>query len=83
MGNILFVGQTNSNDGDVSDNHGDYDGWLVKVNPNTFDIIRSKTLGTANYEAAYNIYEIRGNLFVPVAIPKLHIQLPALRAWKI
>ena len=63
-GNILFVGETNSNDGDVSGNHGDYDGWLVKVNPGTFDIINSKTIGTANYEAAYNIYEIKGDLFV-------------------
>jgi hypothetical protein len=63
-GNILFVGETNSNDGDVSANHGDYDGWLVKVNPNTFEIIASKTIGTANYDAAYNIYEINGNLFV-------------------
>ena len=63
-GNILIVGQTNSNDGDVSGNHGDYDGWLVKVNPNTFDIIKSTTIGTANYEAAYNIYEIKGDLFV-------------------
>jgi len=63
-GNILFVGETNSIDGDVSGNHGDYDGWLVKVNPNTFEIIGSKTIGTANYEAAYNIHEINGNLFV-------------------
>ncbi|HEU5168543.1 MAG TPA: hypothetical protein VFU29_23520 [Chitinophagaceae bacterium] len=63
-GNILLVAETNSNDGDVSGNHGDYDGWLVKVNPSTFDIIKSKTIGTANYEAAYNIYEINGDLFV-------------------
>ena len=63
-GNILFVGETNSNDGNVSGNHGDYDGWLVKVNPATFDIIKSKTIGTLNYETAYNIYEINGNLFV-------------------
>ena len=63
-GNILLVAETNSNDGDVSGNHGDYDGWLVKVNPNTFDIIKSTTIGTANYEAAYNIYEINGSLFV-------------------
>ena len=63
-GNILFVGQTNSNNGDVSGNHGDYDGWLVKVNPTTFSIIKSKTIGTLNYEAAYNIYEIKGDLFV-------------------
>jgi hypothetical protein len=63
-GDILFVGETNSNDGDVSGNHGNYDGWLVKVNPITFDIIKSKTIGTANYEAAYNIYKINGDLFV-------------------
>jgi hypothetical protein len=63
-GNILFVGETSSNDGNVSGNHGDYDGWLVKVNPVTFDIIKSTTIGTGNYEAAYNIYEINGNLFV-------------------
>jgi hypothetical protein len=63
-GDILFVGETNSNDGDVSGNHGDYDGWLAKINPASFDIIKSKTIGTANYEAAYNIYQIGGNLFV-------------------
>ena len=63
-GNILFVGETNSNDGDVSGNHGDYDAWLVKVNPGTFDIINSKTIGTTNYETAYNVHEINGSLFV-------------------
>lgn len=63
-GNILFVGETNSNDGDVSGNHGDYDGWLVKINASTFDIIGSKTIGSANYEAAYNIFQINESLFV-------------------
>jgi hypothetical protein len=63
-GDILFVGETISNDGDVSGNHGDYDGWIVKVDPNTFNIINQKTIGDASYDAAYNIYEINGNLFV-------------------
>jgi len=63
-GDILFVGETNSNDGDVSGNHGDYDGWIVKVDPNTFNIINQKTIGDASYDAAYNIYEINGSLFV-------------------
>ncbi|MEO7263409.1 MAG: hypothetical protein ABIW38_00785, partial [Ferruginibacter sp.] len=63
-GNILFVGETNSNDGDVSGNHGDYDGWLVKVNSASFDIIKSKTIGTAAYDAAYNVFEIDGDIFV-------------------
>ena len=63
-GSILFVGQTSSNDNDVSGNHGDYDGWIVKVDPTTFNIINSKTIGDAGYDAAYNIYEINGALFV-------------------
>lgn len=63
-GSILFVGETSSNDGDVSGNHGNYDGWLVKVDPSTFKIIKSKTIGSYSYEAAYNIYEINGDLFV-------------------
>jgi len=63
-GNILFVGQTSSNNGDVSGNHGDYDGWIVKVDPTTFNIINSKTIGDAAYDAAYNLYEINGYIFV-------------------
>jgi len=63
-GSIFFVGETSSNDGDVSGNHGDYDGWIVKVDPTTFNIINLKTIGDAAYDAAYNIYEINGALFV-------------------
>ena len=63
-GDILFVGETNSNDGDVFGNHGDYDGWIVKVDPNTFNIINQKTFGDASYDAAYNIYELNGDIFI-------------------
>jgi len=63
-GYILFTAETNSNDGDVSGNHGDYDGWVVKLNPSTFDIITSKTIGDANYDAAYTIHEINGFFLV-------------------
>ena len=63
-GNILFVGETSSNNGDVSGNHGNYDGWIVKVNPTTFDIINSKTIGDADWDEPYNIYEINGAIFV-------------------
>ncbi|MEO8087676.1 MAG: T9SS type A sorting domain-containing protein [Bacteroidota bacterium] len=32
-GGVIFAGLTLSNDGDVSGNHGGFDGWLVKLNP--------------------------------------------------
>ena len=63
-GNILFAAETNSNDGDVSGNHGDYDGWVVKLDSATFDIIQSKTIGNADYDALYNINEIKGHFLV-------------------
>jgi len=67
-GNILFAGETNSTDGDLSlstiDNHGDYDGWVVKVDPATLNIIKSTTVGDAAYDALYNIHEINGCIFV-------------------
>jgi hypothetical protein len=34
------------------------------LTPTTFNIINSKTVGDASYDAAYNIYEINGSLFV-------------------
>jgi len=67
-GNILFVCETNSTDGDLSlstiQNHGDYDGWVVKVDPATLNIIKSTTIGDAAYDALYNIHEINGYFFV-------------------
>lgn len=33
-GGYLMTGATRSTNGDVSENHGDYDLWLVKINPN-------------------------------------------------
>jgi hypothetical protein len=67
-GNILFVGETNSTDGDLSlsnkPNHGDYDGWVAKLDPITWTIIQSTTIGDAAYDALYNIHEINGYYFV-------------------
>jgi hypothetical protein len=67
-GNILFVGETNSTDGDPSlsnkPNHGNYDGWVVKLDPITWTIIQSTTIGDAAYDALYNIHEINGYYFV-------------------
>ncbi len=63
-GDILLAGESNSNDGDVAGNHGDYDAWIIKLNPATFDIIKTKTIGSPAFDAAYNIFEINGDLFI-------------------
>ena len=67
-GDIVFVGETNSTDGDLSlsnkPNHGDYDGWVVKIDPATWNILKSTTIGDAAYDALYNIHEINGYYFV-------------------
>ena len=67
-GNIVFAGETNSTDGDLSlsnkPNHGNYDGWVVKLNSTTWNIVKSTTIGDAAYDALYNIHEINGYYFV-------------------
>jgi hypothetical protein len=62
-GNILFTAETNSNDGDVSNNHGDYDGWVVKLKPD-FQIEWAKTIGDTAYDAMYTIHELNGSYVV-------------------
>jgi hypothetical protein len=65
-GYILFTGETNSNDGDLSNkpHHGDYDGWVVKLDAATFGIVNSVTIGDEQYDALYNINEINGYFLV-------------------
>ncbi len=46
---LLFDGGTYSNDGDVTNNHGDQDAWVVKINLSG-KIIWQKTVGGSNYD---------------------------------
>jgi len=52
-GGYLMTGTSSDNDGDVSENHGDFDAWVVKLN-SEFDIEWEKSLGGSNYEYAYS-----------------------------
>jgi hypothetical protein len=61
--NILFAAETNSVDGDVFNNHGDYDGWIVKLEP-SFAIDWAVTIGDTAYDDMYNVYEINGDFLV-------------------
>ena len=53
-GGYIFAGVTNSNDGDVSGNHGNSDAWIVKLNASG-GIEWQKCLGGSNYDVAYSI----------------------------
>ncbi len=50
-GGYIVAGRTNSNDGDVSGNHGDYDAWVVKLD-SVGNIQWQKCLGGSAYDEA-------------------------------
>lgn len=51
--NLILEGVTESNDGDVSGNHGSEDAWVVKVNA-TGKIIWQRCVGGSSYENSTN-----------------------------
>jgi hypothetical protein len=53
-GGYILVGQTMSNDGDVSGNHGGYDLWIVKLN-STGNVLWQKCLGGSNFDEGQSI----------------------------
>lgn len=57
-GGFIFSGHTISNDGDLSGftNHGDYDAWIVKINPDK-SIAWQKTFGGSAYDDASSIIQ--------------------------
>ncbi|MDR3272603.1 MAG: T9SS type A sorting domain-containing protein, partial [Flavobacteriaceae bacterium] len=55
-GGYIVAGITNSNDGDVSGNHGNSDGWVVKLNPSG-EIDWQKCLGGSDYDSASSIQQ--------------------------
>jgi gliding motility-associated-like protein len=55
-GGFIIGGQSQSNDGDVTGNHGGIDMWVVKLN-NSGDILWQKSLGGSGEEQALGIQE--------------------------
>jgi len=53
-GGYIIAGFSNSNDGDVTGNHGNYDYWVVKLNSSGI-IQWQKTLGGAGEDKAYSV----------------------------
>lgn len=55
-GGYIFAGYSNSTDGDVDGNHGDYDFWVLKMDA-TGNFEWQKTMGGTNEEYAYSIQQ--------------------------
>jgi len=55
-GGYIVAGQSNSNDGDVSGNHGNFDDWVVKLN-DTGAIQWQESLGGSGVDYAYSIQQ--------------------------
>lgn len=51
-GNYIVAGSSNSNDGNVAGNHGDYDAWVVKLDTSG-NVIWQKCLGGTGSDEAY------------------------------
>lgn len=55
-GGYIILGSTESNDGDVTHNHGHYDYWLVKLSL-TGSLMWQKTLGGTNRDHGFSIQQ--------------------------
>jgi hypothetical protein len=55
-GGFIFAGRTNSNNGDVSGNHGAYDYWVVKLDISG-NVLWQKCLGGSEDDEAYSIQQ--------------------------
>lgn len=59
QGNYIVVGTSESNDVDISDARGDYDVWVIKLNPEG-QLLWEKSLGGSAYDGA-NAVALDGN----------------------
>jgi hypothetical protein len=62
-GGYVIAGYSNSDDGDVSENHGDYDYWIVKLT-STGQIDWQKSLGGSSDDGAYSVQQITGGGYI-------------------
>jgi|GEM_PF-1053144 len=60
---FILAGRTQSNNGDVSGNHGDFDIWIVRLS-NSGKIIWQKCYGGSGIEHAYYIQETKDHGFI-------------------
>jgi len=66
-GGYIAVGSTRSNDGDISGNHGNEDGWIIKVDSNG-NKVWSKCLGGSGDDSFFKIIETADGGFMIVGV---------------
>src|SRR5205809_308804 len=62
-GGFIVAGRSNSNDGDVSGNHGNYDYWILKLD-SLGDLIWQKSLGGSNDDIALSVEQTAEGGFI-------------------
>jgi hypothetical protein len=62
-GGCAIAGYTNSTDGDVTDNHGGNDSWVVRLN-SSGDLVWQKSVGGTMVDLTYSIERTSGNSFI-------------------
>ncbi|NMH86938.1 hypothetical protein HHX25_05435 [Flavivirga sp. Y03] len=62
-GNYIIIGDTRSNDLDVSNNNGAADLWIIKISP-TGNLIWEKTFGGSSFDAGRSISKTQDNGFI-------------------
>src|SRR5690606_29701032 len=66
-GDYIVVGSSNSNDGDVSGNHGDYDFWIAKLTSLGIKVWQ-KSHGGSGYDGAFSVQEINEGGYIIAGI---------------
>ena len=62
-GHYIIVGSTNSNDGDITNLHGDNDAWVIKID-DLGNILKQTTIGTSGIESSNSVLETHDNNFL-------------------
>jgi len=62
-GGYIVAGESDSNDGNVTGNHGNTDCWIIKLDENG-NIIWQKCLGDLGYEGAYSIRQTSDGSYI-------------------
>ena len=66
-GGFVLAGYSESNDFDITDNHGSYDYWVVKIN-NVGELVWKKSYGGSEIDQAYGIVKTNNNTYLVAGI---------------
>jgi hypothetical protein len=62
-GNFVIVGDTRSNDQDISESKGGADLWVIKINPSG-ELLWQKTFGGTSFDVGRSVYKTQDNGFL-------------------